>query len=258
MANMIRSTLDSTLDWHRPMANMIRSTMDSMLDSTLTPPNGKHDAGPPWTPPLLSSNAVEGAVHIAVQFAIGWCQNCPGCSPGCSPKWSCLPLAGVRVLSRVPWTAGEIGWCQNCPGCSPKCSPGYSGSCLRLGGVRVLFAWICRLMFAPGWLDVLCILSTASGNWQHVRASIALSTPLTRFKFQTKMGLCEGQGKQSGTRIQRFNFYLGLCWCIFFCLFGYPVRRAVLAGGVSVLSTNGTCGVARWFVMVKYVRRLVH
>ena len=29
--------------------------------------------------------------------------------------------------------------------------------------------------------------------------------------------LCKGQGKQSGTRIQRFNFYLGSMLVYFFC-----------------------------------------
>ena len=42
------------------------------------------------------------------------------------------------------------------------------------------------------YIDVLCILSTVNGNLQHERASIALSTPLTRFKFQTKNGVVRG------------------------------------------------------------------
>ena len=42
------------------------------------------------------------------------------------------------------------------------------------------------------YIDILCILSTVNGNLQHERASIALSTPLTRFKFQTKNGVVRG------------------------------------------------------------------
>ena len=104
---------------------------------------------------------------LRIMFAIGWCQNCPGCSPGCSPKCSpgcsgsCLPLGGVRVLSRVLCrfrvlrimfamvlsSGGVQGatdhvcyWAVSgcCWGCCAGCCPGCSGSCLRLGGVRTV------------------------------------------------------------------------------------------------------------------------
>ena len=91
---------------------------------------------------------------LRIMFAIGWCQNL------------CLPLGGVRVLSRVLSRVLRImfaiGRCQSrvlplrgavqgapdhvchgaVQGAIQRCCPGCSGSCLPLGGVRVLFAWI--------------------------------------------------------------------------------------------------------------------
>ena len=91
---------------------------------------------------VLLRGAVQGApdhvCHGAVQ------RYYPGCSR------SRLLLGCVRVLSRAPRIMFAIMWYPNCLGCSPKCSPGCSGSCLPLGRVRVLFAWICRLMSTPG------------------------------------------------------------------------------------------------------------
>ena len=99
----------------------------------------------------------------------GCCQGCCcGCCPGCSG--SCLPLGGVRVLSRgavqgapdhvCHWVVS--GCCPGSPdhvchwavsGCCPGLSrvlSGCSGSCLPLGGVRVL-SRVLRIMFAIGW-----------------------------------------------------------------------------------------------------------
>ena len=42
------------------------------------------------------------------------------------------------------------------------------------------------------YIDILCILSTVNGNLHYLRASIALSTPLTKFKFQIKNGVVRG------------------------------------------------------------------
>ena len=97
----------------------------------------------------------------------GCCQGCCcGCCPGCSG--SCLPLGGVRVLSRVLCRGAVQGapdhvchWVVSrcCPGspdhvchwavsgCCPGLSrvlSGCSGSCLPLGGVRVLCRVLCR------------------------------------------------------------------------------------------------------------------
>ena len=128
--------------------------------------------------------AVKGAVAGAVQGAVQGC--CPGCSGSCLPlggvrvlsrvSGSCLPLGGVRVLSRV--LSGCSGSClplggvrvlsrvlrrgavQGAPdhvchwavsGCCPGCCAGVLfrvlpglGSCLPLGGVRVLSRVLCR------------------------------------------------------------------------------------------------------------------
>ena len=97
----------------------------------------------------------------------GCCQGCCcGCCPGCSG--SCLPLGGVRVLSRVlcrgavqgapdhvcHWVVS--GCCPGSPdhvchwavsGCCPGLSrvlSGCSGSCLPLGGVNMLSRVLCR------------------------------------------------------------------------------------------------------------------
>ena len=78
-----------------------------------------------------------------------------------------------RVLSR-----GVVEGC--CPGCSGSCLP-----------------WCC-----PAVLSRVLRITFASGRCQGVLRV------LSRVLCQ-KMGLCEGQGKQSGNRIQRFNFYLG-------------------------------------------------
>ena len=77
---------------------------------------------------------------------------CAGCCPGCSG--SCLPLGGLRMLSRV-LCRGVI---QGAPdhvchwvvsGCCAACCSGCSGLCLSLGGVRVLFR-VLRIIFAIG------------------------------------------------------------------------------------------------------------
>ena len=104
-----------------------------------------------------------GAVQSAVQGAVAGAVQ--GCSGSCLPLLtgcfgSCLPLGGVRVLSRVLCRGAvqggadhvfAIGRCQGAvqgapdhvchlavSACCPGCCPGCSGSCLPLGGVRVL------------------------------------------------------------------------------------------------------------------------
>ena len=55
-----------------------------------------------------------------------------------------------------------------------------------------------------------CILSIANGNQQHMRASIALSTPLTRFKFQTKNGVVRGTRETKRNQNSTFQFLSGV------------------------------------------------
>ena len=60
---------------------------------------------------------------LRIMFAIGVSGCCPGCCPGCSG--SCLPLGGVRVLSRVLSRGAVEGCCPRCCGsCLPWCCPG--------------------------------------------------------------------------------------------------------------------------------------
>ena len=112
-------TAPCTAPWHRPMANMIRSTPGTPWNSTLTPPNRKHDPEHPGQQPCTAprhrpianmirstgqhpehhpDTAVQGSVQAAVQGApdhvCHWAVS--GCCSGCSG--SCLPF-GVRVLS---------------------------------------------------------------------------------------------------------------------------------------------------------------
>ena len=103
------------------------------------------------------SNFSKGGIVLANWPTSGCCSECcagccPGCCCGCCPgcSGSCLPLGGVRVLSRVLCRVLRImfaiGWCQgavrSAPDhvchCCPGCCSGCSGSCLPLGGVRML------------------------------------------------------------------------------------------------------------------------
>ena len=100
--------------------------------------------------------AVRGAPDHVCHEAVSGC--CLGCCSVCSG--SCLPLGGVRVLSRVLCRGGVRGapdhvchWAVpgGCPGFCPGCCLGCSGSCLSLGGARGLsrvLSRVFRIMFA--------------------------------------------------------------------------------------------------------------
>ena len=89
---------------------------------------------------------MQGAVAGAVQGAPD--HVCHWAVQGCCPgcSGSCLPLGGARVLFRVLRIMFVIGWCQG------GCCPVFSGSCLPLGGVWVL-SRVLRIMFAIGWCE---------------------------------------------------------------------------------------------------------
>ena len=105
------------------------------------------------------SNFSKGGIVFANWPTSGCCSECcagccPGCCCGCCPgcSGSCLPLGGVRVLSRVLCRGAVQGapdhvchWVVS--GCCPGCCPGCSGSCLPLGGVRVLCRVLSRVLF---------------------------------------------------------------------------------------------------------------
>ena len=195
---------------------------------------------------------------LRIMFAIGRCQGaapdhvchwvvstcCPACCPRCSG--SCLPLGGVRVLCRVlsrvlfrvlriMFAIGRCqgavqGGVQHAIGVS-GCCPGCSGSCLPLGGVRVLSmqgAVQGAVQGAPDhvchWAVSGCCPACCQGAPDHVchwAVSGWGAVQGVQGAPDHVSGCCPGCcARDKGSKAEpEFNVLLsiwGLCWCNFF------------------------------------------
>ena len=167
----------------------------------------------------LLSRVLSGVLRIIV---------CHWAVSGCWVLFRVLRImCGVRVLSRVLCRGSCQGapgyvWCRvvsqsmfaiGCQGAiqgavqgTPDhvchwavsgCCPGCSGSCLPLGGVRVLVRIMFAILLSRGCPAVLSrVLCSVLIMW------------LGGVRVLSRV-LWKAQRKQSGTKIQRFNFYLG-------------------------------------------------
>ena len=168
------------------------------------------------------SNFSKGGIVLANWPTSGCCSECcAGCCPGCccgccrGCSGSCLPLGGIRVLSRVLFRVLRImfaigprvlcrGAVQGAPdhvchwavsGCCPGCCPGCFGSCLPLGGVRAPGC-------CPGCCPGVLLRGAVQGAPDHVcQGAVQLCCP----------GCSGSRLLLGGVRvlsIQRFNLYL--------------------------------------------------
>ena len=160
--------------------------------------------------------AVQGAPDHVCHWAVSGC--CAGCCPGCSG--SCLPLGGVRVL-RIMFA---IGRCQGAVQGAVQGAPDHVchwGARVLSRVLRIMFAIVLSRGAVEGIMFAMVLSRAPIGRCQGAVEGLlrVLSRVLSRVLCRVlsrvclRLGgvrvLCKGQGKQSGTRIQRFNFYLG-------------------------------------------------
>ena len=155
---------------------------------------------------------------LRIMFAIGRCQGAvqgavrPGCCSGCSGSLSRV----LRIMFAIGRCQGAVqGAVQGAPdhvchwavsGCCPGCCPGCSGSCLPLGGVRVLSrvlsvqgaVRVLQIMFAIGRCQVLSrvlcrgAVQGAPDHVCHWGVSV-LSRVLSRvLRIMFAIGRCQG------------------------------------------------------------------
>ena len=193
---------------------------------------------------VLWRGTIQGAPDHICDWGVRLLSRMQGYCSGCSGL--CLPLGGVRVLSRVLSRVLRIifaiGRCQGAV--RPGCCPGCSGSCLPLGRLRVVsrgaiegccprcsglcLPWCCpavlsrvlRITFAIGQCAVE---GAVQGAVQGVVQGAVHGAPDHVCDWAVSGGCPGYYTRDKGSKAEpEFNILIsiwGLCWCIFFLNF---------------------------------------
>ena len=146
------------------------------------------------------SNFSKGGIVLANWPTSGCCSKCyAGCCPGCclGCSGSCLPLGGVRVLCR-----GAVQGAPDhvCHWVVSGCCPECPGSCLPLGGVRVLSRVLFRVLGSCLPLGGVRVLSAVQGAPGIMFAIGRCLSRVRVLRIMFAIGRCQGavQGAVQG------------------------------------------------------------